>query len=135
MYQLVSCADQIDPPKEALRWTVTVGMTVGALARRPGMSIEKHTRRITGEAQVEAQTKKQATRSSEAPSLGRLGEELWGEPSARGLCAHSAGRKAERGPRRRTSIHINRVELSGIGSTDGSDAMVSDSCVLLGSRL
>ena len=34
------------------------------------MSIEKHTRRITGEAQVEAQTKKQATRSSEAPSLG-----------------------------------------------------------------
>lgn len=40
MNQLVSCADQIDPPKEALRWTVTVGVTVGDLARRPGMSIE-----------------------------------------------------------------------------------------------
>ena len=71
MYQLVSCADQIDPPKEALRWTVTVGMTVGALARRPGMSIEKHTRRSTGETQAEALAEKQDAEARSSANAAR----------------------------------------------------------------
>ena len=87
MYQLVSCADQIDPPKEALRWTVTVGMTVGALARRPGMSIEKHTRRSTGEAQAEAQEEKHRRRSA------GLAKELWGARARPPRCCFLFWRK------------------------------------------
>ena len=52
-----------------------------------------------------------------------------GVNTSRGGVGKCAGREAERGPRMRTSIRINRVDPSGISSTDGCVTMVSDSSV------